>query len=588
VGITAFPISFFILGILYVLIGVKVIRAGDEDVERGFAFFVICIGVAGMLLSGTELLRGSHLTADWVPYFLAVGSYGTPMLYAFASVAWLAFALRYVATVSVRFRSLVAAFSAPIVVFMPLATTMSHLIDGDSEAFPLLTDTVTPVLQLAWFVVAPYHFALALAGVAVVLWAVYRFGQPSVRFAALLFIGGPFWYFSNYVTAPVFGTATDVFFVINLLFGGVGFAALWQIHHPRRIHEERPAANLLGREEVVDGLKDPILAIDQSGQIADVNEAAGRLFGAERGDLLGQSLGAVAPEWMEQVNIQTTGTEELSTADGRILHTTVTPITDDGDRTFGQVAVFRDVSEDRHREQRLQVLNRVLRHNLRNEGNFIDGAVDQLADDPQKGEDYRELIHERIQKLVAVGTKARTVEKVVEADRRRESPTAVRTIVDQAVSSVAADYSCTLKTNSSESLAVVANDFVLEAVVTELVENAVEHTHTDAPEVAVSYEHAPSGALVIAVEDDGPGIPDHETAVIENGRESDLKHGSGIGLWLVKWGSERLGAEVQFETSSTGGARIVLEVPSELVVDEPDVNKAGSGSDNKYSDSGSK
>lgn len=573
-GIIAFPISFFLLGILYVMIGVRVIRAGDEDVEQGFAFFVICMGLAGMVLSGTELLQASHLRADWVPYFLSVGYYGTPMLYAFASVAWFAFALRYVATISVRFRTLVAAFSAPIVVLMPLATTMSHLTDGDTEAFPLLTDTVTPVLQLAWFVVAPYHFALALAGVAVVLWAVYRYGQPSVRFAALLFIGGPFWYFSNYITAPVFGTSTDVFFVINLLFGGVGFAALWQIHRPRRLYQERPAANLLGREEVVDGLRDPIVAIDRSGQIADVNVAAGRLLDAERHDLLGQSVGAVAPEWMDDGNIQTTGTEELSTADGRILQTTVAPITDASDRTFGRVAVFRDVTEDRHREQRLQVLNRVLRHNLRNEGNFIDGAVDQLANDPEKCEEYRELIHERIQKLVAVGTKARTVEKVVEADRQRESPIPVRTIVDQAVSGVAADPSCTLMTNGSESLAVLANDFVLEAVITELVENAVEHAHTDEPEVAVSYEHAPSGALVITVTDDGTGIPDHETAVLENGRETDLEHGSGIGLWLVKWGSERLGAAVQFETPPSGGTRVILEVPSELVVDDPDRNEA--------------
>lgn len=574
-GIIAFPISFFLLGILYVMIGVRVIRTGDKDVEQGFAFFVICMGLAGMVLSGTELLQASHLTGDWVPYFLAVGSYGTPMLYAFASVAWLAFALRYVATVSVRFRSLVAAFSAPVVVLMPLATTMSHLTDGDPEAFPLLTDTVTPVLQLAWFVVAPYHFALALAGVAVVLWAVYRYDQPSVRFAALLFIGGPFWYFSNYVTAPVFGTSTDVFFVINILFGGVGFAALWQIHRPRRLYRERPAANLLGREEVVDGLRDPIVAIDQSGQIADVNVAAGRLLNAERHDLLGQPVEAVAPEWMEDENIQTTGVGELSTADGRILQTTVAPITDNGDRTFGRVAVFRDVTEDRHREQRLQVLNRVLRHNLRNEGNFIDGAVDQLANDPEKGEEFRELIHERIQKLVAVGTKARTVEKVVEADRQRESPIPVRTIVDQAVSSVAAVPSCTLMTNGSESLAVLANDFVLEAVITELVENAVEHAHTDEPEVAVSYEHAPSGALVITVTDDGTGIPDHETAVLESGRETDLTHGSGIGLWLVKWGSERLGAAVQFETPPSGGTRVVLEVPSELVVDDRDRNEGG-------------
>jgi len=566
----AFPVAFLALGLEYVLVGVKVLRAGDDDVERGFAFFVTCIGIAGILLSGTQLLRASTFQGPLFEYSLAIGNYGTPMLYAIASVAWFAFALRYVATVSIGFRPLVAGLSMPVVTLMPLATTVAHLTDGDPESFPLLAESVTPILQLASFVVAPYHFALALAGVAVVLWAVYRYGQPSLQFALLLYIGGPFWYFSNYVTAPVFGVSNDVFFGINLLIGGVGFAALWQIHRPERLHEERPATSVLGREKVVDGLRDPIVAIDRNGRIADANSAADRLFDLDLQDRRGRPIDEVRPEWMADADLGTPGTDELSTDDGKILQTSVARITDDSDRTFGHVAVFRDVTDDRHREQRLQVLNRVLRHNLRNEGNFVDGAVDMLVEAPEEREKYRELIHERIERLVSTGTKARTIERVVEADRRGNGTTPVSTVLDRAVGQTASDRRDAVAIESEMTVPVRANDFVLEAVVGELVENALEHGGSDVS-VTVNSERCPTGDLEISVEDDGPGIPDHETTVLEKGKEGPLEHGSGVGLWLVTWGTERLGGGVRFETPSSGGTRAVLRLPPKLIVDgDPD------------------
>jgi len=54
------------------------------------------------------------------------------------------------------------------------------------------------------------------------------------------------------------------------------------------------------------------------------------------------------------------------------------------------------------------------------------------------------------------------------------------------------------------------------------------------------------------VSDDGPGVPDHELAVIDEGAESALEHGSGLGLWLVDWGANTLGGDVTFDVDESG------------------------------------
>jgi signal transduction histidine kinase len=52
--------------------------------------------------------------------------------------------------------------------------------------------------------------------------------------------------------------------------------------------------------------------------------------------------------------------------------------------------------------------------------------------------------------------------------------------------------------------------------------------------------------------------------VIEEGKETDLEHGSGIGLWLVEWGATALGGDVSYETGPEGTTATV-ELPGMIV-----------------------
>ncbi|OYR82678.1 hypothetical protein DJ71_11565, partial [Halorubrum sp. E3] len=67
--------------------------------------------------------------------------------------------------------------------------------------------------------------------------------------------------------------------------------------------------------------------------------------------------------------------------------------------------------------------------------------------------------------------------------------------------------------------------------------------------------------FVLTVEDDGPGIPDHEVDAVESGRETALEHGSGLGLWVVAWGAAAVGADVEYADREPRGTRVTVSVP---------------------------
>jgi signal transduction histidine kinase len=65
--------------------------------------------------------------------------------------------------------------------------------------------------------------------------------------------------------------------------------------------------------------------------------------------------------------------------------------------------------------------------------------------------------------------------------------------------------------------------------------------------------------VVVEIEDNGPAIPSEELEVLERARETSLKHGSGIGLWIVDWVIEKASGEVIFETTDVGNlVRVTL------------------------------
>jgi len=116
-------------------------------------------------------------------------------------------------------------------------------------------------------------------------------------------------------------------------------------------------------------------------------------------------------------------------------------------------------------------------------------------------------------------------------------------------------------------LTVQADARRLEQVIANLVENAVEHG--GAPVVVEIDGQNEDGAVVVCVNDSGPGVPEQLIPTLFSGlrtlgrRTRDRSRGTGLGLSLVKGLVEAMGGTVWYEPSPLGGSsfRLTLPVP---------------------------
>ncbi|NHX36502.1 MULTISPECIES: PAS domain-containing protein [Halolamina] len=197
----------------------------------------------------------------------------------------------------------------------------------------------------------------------------------------------------------------------------------------------------------------------------------------------------------------------------------------------------RELERERHEAQLHQqtnlavVLNRVLRHNLRNGMTVIRGYT-QLVGGKRDNDTMRQMALQKIDSILELSEKARQLSSVIAVDQERE-PADIVSLVRDCVNSVEQSYPNANVTIAAEQEAQASILTSFGRAVEELIENAAKHG-SDSPTVTVTVETVPK-AVEIRITDDGPGLSRDEADVLETGEETPLKHGSGLGLWLAHW-----------------------------------------------------
>ncbi|MDR5656161.1 HAMP domain-containing sensor histidine kinase [Halodesulfurarchaeum sp. HSR-GB] len=231
----------------------------------------------------------------------------------------------------------------------------------------------------------------------------------------------------------------------------------------------------------------------------------------------------------------------------------------------------RQLEDSRHRaitaSQQLQVLHRIFRHNVRNDITVIRGYSQLLQEqfETDRAAAWLEQIRETAGQVIDTSEKLRIVSEV-EVSEDRDVVDLV-SIVDGELARFESQFPGVEVTRDLPERLPVQADTSIQYAIREALENAMEH-HPDPPaerQISVTGDTS-IGAATIEITDNGPGIPVDEVEPIESGDESQLSHGSGVGLWLIAWICQNYGGRVVFEPAD--GTTVALSFERADPIDE--------------------
>jgi signal transduction histidine kinase len=202
---------------------------------------------------------------------------------------------------------------------------------------------------------------------------------------------------------------------------------------------------------------------------------------------------------------------------------------------------------------------------LRNKVNVINGQATRIQDqlDGSADEGLQAII-EASDDLLMLTEKTSQLRKANHQEIASDVVN-IAVLIEEVVGEVQDDFSdATIEVNALEQAEVVGAS-LFKIAVREVIENAIKHSNNPEPtvRVAVTSDSSSNGWVEITISDDGPGIPELEEQVLEEGTETPLQHASGLGLWVVNWILKTLGGDFTIESSNSAGTKISFKLPKQ-------------------------
>lgn len=248
----------------------------------------------------------------------------------------------------------------------------------------------------------------------------------------------------------------------------------------------------------------------------------------------------------------------------RWVQTRQVPLRDAEGNLTEVVGISTDITEQKRREEELATLNRIIRHDIRNDMSVILGWGELLqAHIDESGESHLEKMLSASTHVVELteiaGEYAEVVTGIGNVERE---PVPLRSILQREVELCRDSFPGAMFVVEEEfpSVEVMANE-MLASVFKNLLRNAVQHNDKDEPLVEVSCELQARDA-VVRIADNGPGIPeDQRETIFEKGEKGIESSGTGIGLYLVGTLVSQYGGQCWIEDNTPTGSVFVVQLP---------------------------
>ena len=330
--------------------------------------------------------------------------------------------------------------------------------------------------------------------------------------------------------------------------------------------KERVASRL---ESLLQALPGGVIVIDGEGKVQEHNSAAELLLGQP---LLGLPWSAIIQRAFAPRNDDG---HDVSLADGRKVNISTCPLGTEP----GQILLITEVTEIRHLQDRLGQQKRLaemgkmaasLAHQIRTPLSSVLLYVSSLK---------RQVLSETDRYVLAekMTSRLRHLEQLIEDmllysrdGKTGEDFFTTQAMLEELYQGLEPQLELTnttfLTTNNARDLIIHGNRQMLLSALTNLVMNAIQAMQHDG-QLDVSINQV-QGDVVIALKDNGPGIPAELQQQIFDPFYTTRTQGTGLGLAVVKAVAAAHGGDVQLESSAGQGStfKVILPVESSNVV----------------------
>ncbi len=375
----------------------------------------------------------------------------------------------------------------------------------------------------------------------------------------------------------------------------------------REIDERSAVATELANQQarlraVVEHAVDPIITIDARGVIETFNPAAERAFGFGAAEVIGQPVTLLMPEpdasqhdtYMQRylqtgvkriIGIGRQVTAKRKDGSTFAADLSISEMTVNGKRMF--TGMLRDATDRVQREQQLHDINQqlqsrqremkeffsILTHDLRHPMVSIQGllaltkrgAFERLAPDEQENIDLALSECGRMKRLLDQISNLSRIERI---ELRKETVNLgelVRGCVDRFRPQLT-QFNVDVHVAAPDVRVVIARMHVEEAIIN-LIDNAIKYGRSpDGASIIRVDARVDAQVCCVSVSDNGQGIDSaHHDRVFQPFRRLATEagaEGSGIGLTAVRRLIERIGGDVQLDSSPGHGAQFTLRFPA--------------------------
>lgn len=321
-------------------------------------------------------------------------------------------------------------------------------------------------------------------------------------------------------------------------------------------------------EALLEATPVPVAVTNTAGIVEQWNQAAERTFGYTADSIIGEpySLFIDPAEFTSQFSRVLDGeilrnyTTTLRGNDGSRVPVVIDacPVYID-DTVTGVVGTAIDVSDRQQREQQLDLLHRMARHNLRNELSVIRGWGEMITDEGCDFEKASRKIESASDRLLEMSEEVRGIPRVVADEHQGTRTRAISTVVPELSEQLRANDSVSTAETTVDSAAGQIRAKAAEAV-SKLFNNLLRCD--DGATANLTVTTADSYARLLTTSDT-PLLCSGERVLIRQGAETPLQHASGLKIARSYLTLRSVGGAIVVDEGSSGvpATRLQVEIP---------------------------